>query len=85
MRQNVSRVKCVLIGLFVNGSLHHNESIAAFNQRFIFPRPFAMKIIKINLWNQGSFRPNHSTESALHKSVMYWYKHMDKGDIGIAV
>jgi hypothetical protein len=31
-----------------------DESIAAFNQRFIFPRPFAMKIIKINLWNQGS-------------------------------
>jgi hypothetical protein len=22
-------------------------------QRFIFPLPFAMKIIKINLWNQG--------------------------------
>jgi hypothetical protein len=32
-----------------------DESIAAFNQRFIFPRPFAMKIIKINLWNQGIF------------------------------
>jgi hypothetical protein len=31
-----------------------DESIAAFNQRFIFPLPFAMKIIKINLWNQGS-------------------------------
>jgi hypothetical protein len=31
-----------------------NESIAAFNQRFIFPLPFAMKIIKINLWNQGN-------------------------------
>jgi hypothetical protein len=30
-----------------------DESIAALNQRFIFPRPFAMKIIKINLWNQG--------------------------------
>jgi hypothetical protein len=30
-----------------------DESIAAFNQRFIFPLPFAMKIIKINLWNQG--------------------------------
>jgi hypothetical protein len=30
------------------------ESIAAFNQRFIFPLPFAMKIIKINLWNQGN-------------------------------
>jgi hypothetical protein len=30
-----------------------NESIAAFNQRFIFPLPFAMKITKINLWNQG--------------------------------
>ena len=30
-----------------------NESIAALNQRFIFPLPFAMKIIKINLWNQG--------------------------------
>jgi hypothetical protein len=30
-----------------------DESIAAFNQRFIFPPPFAMKIIKINLWNQG--------------------------------
>jgi hypothetical protein len=35
--------------------------------------------------HQSGFRPNHSTESALHKSVMYWYKHMDKGDIGIAV
>jgi hypothetical protein len=23
-------------------------------QRFIFPLPFAMKIIKINLWNQGT-------------------------------
>jgi hypothetical protein len=23
-------------------------------QRFIFPLPFAMKIIKINLWNQGN-------------------------------
>jgi hypothetical protein len=22
-------------------------------QRFIFPVPFAMKLIKINLWNQG--------------------------------
>jgi hypothetical protein len=32
-----------------------DESIAAFNQRFIFPLPFAMKIIKINLWNQGRF------------------------------
>jgi hypothetical protein len=31
-----------------------DESIAAFNQRFIFPLPFAMEIIKINLWNQGS-------------------------------
>jgi hypothetical protein len=31
-----------------------DESIAAFNQRFIFPLPFAMKLIKINLWNQGS-------------------------------
>jgi hypothetical protein len=31
-----------------------DESIAAFNQRFIFPPPFAMKIIKINLWNQGT-------------------------------
>jgi hypothetical protein len=31
-----------------------DESIAAFNQRFIFPLPFAMKIIKINLWNQGN-------------------------------
>jgi hypothetical protein len=30
-----------------------DESIAAFNQRFIFPLPFAMKRIKINLWNQG--------------------------------
>jgi hypothetical protein len=30
-----------------------DESIAAFNQRFIFPLPFAMKLIKINLWNQG--------------------------------
>jgi hypothetical protein len=30
-----------------------DESIAAFNQRFIFPFPFAIKIIKINLWNQG--------------------------------
>jgi hypothetical protein len=30
-----------------------DESIADFNQRFIFPLPFAMKIIKINLWNQG--------------------------------
>jgi hypothetical protein len=35
--------------------------------------------------HQSGFRPNHSTESALHKSVMYWYKHMDKVDIGIAV
>ena len=35
--------------------------------------------------HQSGFRPNHSTETALHKSVMYWYKHMDKGDIGIAV
>jgi retron-type reverse transcriptase len=35
--------------------------------------------------HQSGFRPNHSTESALHKSVMYWYKHKDKGDIGIAV
>ena len=34
---------------------------------------------------RSGFRPNHSTESALHKSVMYWYKHMDKGDIGMAV
>jgi hypothetical protein len=24
-------------------------------QRFIFPLPFAMKIIKINLWNQGNY------------------------------
>jgi hypothetical protein len=31
-----------------------DESIAAFNQRFIFPLPFAMKIIKINLSNQGT-------------------------------
>jgi hypothetical protein len=31
-----------------------DESIAAFNQRFIFPLHFAMKIIKINLWNQGT-------------------------------
>jgi hypothetical protein len=23
------------------------------DQRFIFPLPFATKIIKINLWNQG--------------------------------
>jgi hypothetical protein len=35
--------------------------------------------------HQSGFRSNHSTESALHKSVMCWYKHMDKGDIGIAV
>jgi hypothetical protein len=28
-----------------------NESIATLNQRFIFPLPFAMKIIKINLWS----------------------------------
>jgi hypothetical protein len=35
--------------------------------------------------HQSGFCPNHSTESALHKSVMYWYKYMDKGDIGIAV
>jgi hypothetical protein len=34
-----------------------DESIAAFNQRFIFPPPFAMKIIKINLWNQGRIHP----------------------------
>jgi hypothetical protein len=27
-------------------------------QRFIFPLPFAMKIIKINLWNQGTNRQN---------------------------
>jgi hypothetical protein len=40
-----------------------DESIAAFNQRFIFPLPFAMKIIKINLWNQGT-----RTSSQLHKS-----------------
>jgi hypothetical protein len=26
-------------------------TIATFNQRFSFPPPFAMKIIKINLWN----------------------------------
>jgi hypothetical protein len=32
-----------------------DESIAAFNQRFIFPLPFAMKIIKINLWNNGNY------------------------------
>jgi hypothetical protein len=24
-------------------------------QRFIIPLPFAMKIIKINLWNQGMY------------------------------
>ena len=30
------------------------NQIAAFNQRFIFPLPFAMKLIKINLWNQGN-------------------------------
>jgi hypothetical protein len=35
--------------------------------------------------HQSDFRPNHSTEIALHKSLMYWYKHKDKGDIGIAV
>jgi hypothetical protein len=35
-----------------------DESIAAFNQRFIFPLPFAMKIIKINLWNQGNPKLN---------------------------
>jgi hypothetical protein len=29
------------------------QSVATFNQRFIFPLPFAMKIMKINLWNQG--------------------------------
>jgi hypothetical protein len=34
-----------------------DESIVAFNQRFIFPLPFARKIIKINLWNQGSLPP----------------------------
>jgi hypothetical protein len=34
-----------------------NESIAAFNQRFIFPLPFAMKMIKISLWNQGIKTP----------------------------
>jgi hypothetical protein len=33
--------------------------------------------------HQSGFRPNHSTESALHQSVIYWYKHMDIGDIGI--
>jgi hypothetical protein len=36
-----------------------DESIAAFNQRFIFPLPFAMKI-KINLWNQGTYSPEYT-------------------------
>jgi hypothetical protein len=35
-----------------------DESIAAFNPRFIFPLPFAMKIIKINLWNQVNRKQN---------------------------
>jgi hypothetical protein len=30
------------------------NQFAAFNQRFIFPLPFAMEIIKIHLWNQGT-------------------------------
>jgi hypothetical protein len=44
-----------------------DESIAAFNQRFIFPLPFAMKIIKINLWNQGTMLELHSTNMAAYK------------------
>jgi hypothetical protein len=44
MRQNVSRVKCVLIGLFVNGSLHYNESIAAFNQGPVVQKPVNAKL-----------------------------------------
>jgi hypothetical protein len=37
-----------------------DESIADFNQRFIFPLPFAIKRIKINLWNQGTFEVDGS-------------------------
>jgi hypothetical protein len=46
-----------------------DESIAAFKQRFIFPLAFAMKIIKINLWNQGrtinDILPNLFDEDAI--------------------
>ena len=45
-----------------------DESIAAFNQRFIFPLPFAMKIIKINLWNQGSVLLEFLTTTYLYTS-----------------
>ena len=57
MRQNVSRVKCVLIGLFVNGSLHYNESIAAFNQGPVVQKPVNAKL-GLNLLNLGlNFNP----------------------------
>jgi hypothetical protein len=46
-----------------------DESIAAFNQRFIFPLPFAMKIIKINLWNQGNILANMAYVGSRHAIV----------------
>jgi hypothetical protein len=53
-----------------------NESIAAFNQRFIFPLPFAMKIIKINLWNQGisNTEPTTSLGQIRTDKTMYGIK-----------
>ena len=55
-------------------------------EKLVFSQVYGY-FMKENMFSdhQSGFRPNHSTESALHKSVMYWYKHMDKGDIGIAV
>jgi hypothetical protein len=49
-----------------------DESIAAFNQRFIFPLPFAMKIIKINLWNQGSQIVVANIEISREKKAMFY-------------
>jgi hypothetical protein len=39
--------------------LNFNGSVPWF-QRFIFPLPFAMKLIKINLWNQGNGSEFHA-------------------------
>jgi hypothetical protein len=55
-------------------------------EKLIFSQVYGY-FMKENMFSdhQSGFCSNHSTESALHKSVMYWYKHMDKGDIDIAV
>jgi hypothetical protein len=55
-----------------------DESIAAFNQRFIFPLPFAMKIIKINLWNQGKMAEHWASISKVVGSIPTVARHTFK-------